>query len=80
MAWPDMFPNIPKGIFELRSVEPNAVPSELSPVEGTKKIQMIAFHLISSGPKFNNRLLTQKIVAKTVQSTHYSALLTKYKC
>ena len=52
MAWPDMsnmFPDIPKGIFELRSVEPCAVPPELSSIEGTKKIQMIAFHLISSG-------------------------------
>ena len=54
MAWPDMSdmggsPNIPKGIFELRSVEPCAVPSEISSIEGTKKIQMIAFHLISSG-------------------------------
>ena len=52
MAWPDMsdmFPDIPKGIFELRSVEPCAVPSEISSIEGMKKIQMIAFHLISSG-------------------------------
>ena len=51
MGWPDisdMFPDIPKGIFELRSVEPCAVPPELSSTEGTKKIQMIAFHLISS--------------------------------
>ena len=45
----DMFPDIPKGIFELRTVEPCAVPPELSSTEGMKKIQMIAFHLISSG-------------------------------
>ena len=52
MGWPDMpdmFPDIPKGIFELRSVEPCAVPPELSSTEGTKKIQMIDFHLFSSG-------------------------------
>ena len=51
MGWSDMsdmFPDIPKGIFELRSLEPCAVPSELSSAEGTEKIQMIAFHLISS--------------------------------
>ena len=39
MGWPDMsdmFPDIPKGIFELRSVEPCAVPPELSSTEGTK--------------------------------------------
>ena len=53
MAWPDMsdmFPDIPKGIFELRSVEPCAVPPELSSAEGTKKSKMISFHLISSRP------------------------------
>ena len=44
----DIFPDIPKGIFELRSVEPCAVSPELSSAEGTEKIQMIAFHLISS--------------------------------
>ena len=51
VGWPDMsdmFPNIPKEIFELRSVEPCAFPPELSSTGGTKKIQMIAFHLISS--------------------------------
>ena len=47
MGWPDMsemFPGLPKGIFELRSVGQCAVPPELSSTEGTKKIQMIAFH------------------------------------
>ena len=51
MGWPDMsdmFPDIPKGIFELRSAEPYAVLPELSSTEGTKKIQMIAFHLVFS--------------------------------
>ena len=49
MGWPDMsemFPGLPKGIFELRSVGQCAVPPELSSNEGTKKIQMIAFHLV----------------------------------
>ena len=52
MGWPDMsdmFPDIPTGIFELRSVEPCAVPPELSSTEDTKKIQIINFGLISSG-------------------------------
>ena len=52
MGWPDMsdmFPDIPTGIFEIPSVEPCAVPPELSSTEDMKKIKMIAFHLISSG-------------------------------
>ena len=59
MGWPDMsdmFPDIPKGIFELRSVEPCAVPSQLSSAEGTKKLRMIAFHLISSRPAMEVKL------------------------
>ena len=59
MVWPDMsdmFPDIPKGIFELRSVEPCAVPPELSSAEGTKKLKMISFHLISSRPAMEVKL------------------------
>ena len=59
MGWPDtsdIFPDIPKGIFELRSVELSAVPPELSSAEGTKKLKMIAFHLISSGPAMEVKL------------------------
>ena len=59
MGWPDMsdmFPDIPKGIFELRSVQPCAVPSQLSSAEGTKKLKMIAFHLISSRPAMEVKL------------------------
>ena len=54
MAWPDMsdmFPDIPKGILELRSVEPCAVPQELPSAEGTKKLKMISFNLISSNSR-----------------------------
>ena len=59
MAWPDMsdmFPDIPKGIFELRSVEPCAVPQELSSAEGTKKLKRFSFHLISSKPAMEFKL------------------------
>ena len=59
MVWPDMsdmIPDIPKGIFELRSVEPCAVPPELSSAEGTKKLKMISFNFISSGPAMEVKL------------------------
>ena len=59
MAWPDMsdmFPDIPKGILQLRSMEPCAVPSELSSTEGTKKLKMVSFHLISSRPAMEVKL------------------------
>ena len=79
----DMFPDIPKGIFELCSVEPCTVPSELSSIEGTKKqkkIQLIAFHLIFSVLPVVKITDTKHWAKTSQQSTHYSALLAKYKC
>ena len=71
MDWPDMsdmFPDIPKGIFELRTVEPCAVPPELSSTEGMKKIKIIDFHLISSGLVMEVRL--SRYLHKTLWKRH----------
>ena len=71
MDWPDMsdmFPDIPKGIFEVRTVEPCAVPPELSSTEGTKKIQIIDFHLVSSELVMEIKLA--KYLLKTLWKRH----------